>query len=64
MGVVYKLGRGMWVWFINWGMACGCGNMVPETISKKLRPMSLLPEVSAQICRREMVYNIHTKFKG
>ena len=36
----------MWlgVWFINrgvikWGAACGCGNMVPEAISKKLRPM-------------------------
>ena len=40
----------MWVWFINWGLACGCGLligawdvgvvvMVPETICKKLRPM-------------------------
>ncbi len=31
----------MWpgVWFINLGVACGCGFMVPETISKKLRPI-------------------------
>ena len=28
--VVYQLGRGMWVWLY----------MVPETISKKLRPMT------------------------
>ena len=28
------------VWFINLGVARGCGFMVPETISKKLRPMT------------------------
>ena len=32
------------MWFINWGVACGCGNMVPETISKKLRPMVSIKE--------------------
>ena len=28
------------MWFIDWGVACGCGSMVPEAISGKLRPMT------------------------
>ena len=53
----------MWVWFINWGVECGCGLligawhvgvviMVPETIkfSKKLRPMIVSCLIPHTIC--------------
>ena len=39
MGVVYRLGCGMWVWCMDLGMVCGCGSVVPEAISEKLRAM-------------------------
>ena len=40
-----KNGCGGYGWFINWGVACGCGNMVPETISKKVEAYALEVQV-------------------
>jgi len=38
-GVAYKIGCGTGVCFIKLGMTHWCSFMVPETISKKLRPI-------------------------
>ena len=44
---------------MNWGVACGCGNIVPETISKKLRPMHIAGQNCIESMEAALQYGRH-----